>query len=154
MEINYGILGAHQTVTPLAPSTQASYVVQTYLLNAAAGVKRVYWLEWHYKPTLGVQLVDVDNTTPTEAGVAYRTVHRWLLGTKVHSCSVSGKHRLYACELFVKRRPAWVYWTMKGTAHLRAPHGARHLETMSGRRHRIHAGKRLAVTNAPIFVHH
>jgi hypothetical protein len=153
MEINYGVLGAHQLVSTLPMQTQASYVVRTYLLNAAANVKRVYWLIWHYQPTLGVQLLDEDNTTISKAGVAYQTVHQWLTGSTVRSCT-SKKHHLYACELTSSHHDAWVYWTTQGKARIRVPHGTRHLETMTGGQRRVVAGHKLKVTQAPVFLHH
>ena len=47
VEINYGVagdarVGRHRS----RPRKQASYVTRTFLLNAANGVKRVYWLGW------------------------------------------------------------------------------------------------------------
>lgn len=154
MEINYGVLGAHQTVTPLSMQTQASYVVRTYLLNAAADVKRVYWLIWRYQPTLGVQMLDIDNSTVTEAGVAYRTVHGWLQGSTVGPCTVDKKHHLYTCAVSRKGDPGRVYWTTKGKAKLRVPKGARHLETMTGATRKVHAGHKVVITGAPVYLHH
>ncbi len=65
VEITYGVAGAHTTVHPLPGGTQASYVARTFLLNAASGVKRVYWLGWAPIAEVGVQLVQPDLVTPT-----------------------------------------------------------------------------------------
>ena len=39
---------------------QASYVTRTFVLNAANGVKRVYWLGWAHIAEMGVQMVQAD----------------------------------------------------------------------------------------------
>ncbi len=153
MEINYGVRGAGAPVRPLPMRTQASYVVRTYLLNAAAGVGRVYWLAWFNVRQLGVQMLAANNATVTPAGVAYRTVHRWLLGHKVKSCK-RGKHHLFRCAVVSGRHTGWVYWTTKGHTKVRAPHRSRHLETITGHRKHISARKRLRITTAPVYVHH
>ncbi len=64
VEINYGVIGSHLSVRPLPGGRQASYVARTYLLNAASGVKRVYWLAWLPINELGIQMVRSDMVTP------------------------------------------------------------------------------------------
>jgi hypothetical protein len=152
VEINYGVRGGGEPVRPLPMRTQASYVVRTYLLNAADRVGRVYWLAWLNIKQLGVQMLAPDNMTETTAAVAYRTVHRWLAGKRVKSCT-SGRDHLYRCAIAANGHTGWVYWTTKGQAQVRVGHGLRHLETMTGQERNVSPGTKLTITKAPVYVH-
>ena len=154
VEINYGVKGGGQTISQHSSAKkQASYVVRTYLLNAAAKVKRVYWLGWGSYDTMDVALT-TSTGTPTKAGRAYEVVATWLAGQKARSCAVNKRKHLYSCELVRSGRSSWVYWTTKGRAVIRAPKGSRHVATMTGEVTRTHARKRLTVTTSPIRVYH
>jgi hypothetical protein len=154
VEITYGVVGSHDPAPQLAARTQASYVVRTYLLNAAHGVRRVYWLGWARIAELGIQLVQSDGTTPTAAGRAYRVVHGWMAGQRVRGCARNSRTHVWTCTMVKSGRASWVYWINSGKAHVRAPKGARKVETMAGRTSSTRAGRTLTVTKAPIWVHH
>ena len=155
VEINYGVLGSHRPVTqPMSGSKQASYVARTYLLNAANGVGRVYWLGWAHINEVGIQMVQSDQTTPTAAGKAFATVQRWMLGQTVSSCTRTRGTQLFTCKLTRAGRTTWVYWTTAGTATVRAPKGAGHLERLQGSVARTSTGKRFVATTSPVRVYH
>jgi hypothetical protein len=154
VEINYGVRGGGQTTSRhSSPTKQASYVVRTYVLNAAARVKRVYWLGWGSYPTMDVGLADSAGT-PTKAGRVYPVVATWLAGQKSRTCETNKKKHLYSCKLVRNGRASWVYWTTKGRTVIRAPKGVRHKQTMTGEVSGTHAGKKLRVTHSPLFVYH
>jgi hypothetical protein len=154
VEMSYGVAGGHAAVHPLPAAKQASYVVRTFLLDAANGVKRVYWLGWARIAELGVQLVQPDGTTPTSAGKAYAIVRSWMLGQTVRSCSRNSKTHVWTCAMVKSGHASWVYWIPSGKAHVRARTGARTVETMTGATSPTRAGRTLTVTQAPIWVHH
>jgi hypothetical protein len=154
VEINYGVKGGAQPIQHHSSGTkQASYVVRTYVLNAAAGVKRVYWLGWGSYPTMDIALATADGS-PTKAGRAYRTVATWLRGQRPGGCAHNSKRHLYTCKLVKSGRASWVYWTTKGKTVVRLPKGSRKVVSMTGEVSRTHGGKRLTVTSSPVWVHH
>jgi hypothetical protein len=154
VEINYGVAGDGQPISDHSSGTrQASYVVRTYVLNAAANVKRVYWLGWGTYDTLDVALA-TSAGSPTKAGTAYQVVASWLLQQKSRGCVNDEKEHLYSCRLLRDGRTSWVFWTTKGKTVVRAPKGSRHVASMTGDVAGTHAGKRLTVNGAPILVYH
>lgn len=154
VEINYGVAGGHAPVSSFPASKQASYVMRTFLLNAANGVKRVQWLAWADINELAIQMVQPDGVTPTAAGKAFVMVRAWMIGQSVPSCVSTRATHLYACKTVRAGHASWVYWTTKGTARVKAPQGSRHLQRMLGTPTATHAGKRITVTTAPVRVYH
>jgi hypothetical protein len=154
LEINYGVAGGHVSVPAFTAAKQASYVVRTFLLNAAARVKRVYWLGWSRIGEVGIQMVQRNGVTRTAAGRAYATVERWMLGQRAPSCERRRGSHLYACKMVRAGQVSWVYWTTRGTAVVRAPTGSRHLQRVRERVRGAHAGQRILVTTAPVRVYH
>src|SRR5215213_526763 len=92
-EINYGLrFGANggQPAAPIPASRQVAYVIRTYLLNAAQGIKRVDWYAYDMSdrgdlgPLGNTLLTDpVDRTAGTllPAGLAFARVQSWMRGT-------------------------------------------------------------------------
>jgi hypothetical protein len=155
VEINYGVAGGGKPIAHHSSGTkQASYVVRTYVLNAAARVKRVYWLGWARYPTMDVQMVGADGVTPTAAGKAFSRVRTWLTRQNVAGCSRDRHSHVYTCTLVRAGRASWVYWVPSGSKVVRAPAGARHVQSMSGAVRPTHHGKRIQVTSAPVWVYH
>ena len=115
VEITYGVAGAHATVSPYTASKQASYVARTFLLNAANGVKRVYWLGWARIAEVAIQMVQPDGVTPSAAGNAYTMVRGWMAGQTVKTCARKPGTHVYACAMVRSGRASWVYWTTRGT---------------------------------------
>jgi len=114
----------------------------------------VYWLGWGQFPRMSIRMVGADGTTPTAAGRAYSVVRGWMLGQHVTSCVRGRTTLVWTCTLVKAGRASRVYWVRSGTAHVRAPKGARHVATTSGVVSDTHAGNRLRVTTSPIRVYH
>ena len=83
---------AGTAATPIPAARQVAYLMRTYLLNAAAGVKRVYWYAYDMGTlpgggTLGnTLLTDPTNRaagTLTPAGRAFPRIRSWMAGTLV-----------------------------------------------------------------------
>ena len=155
VEINYGVAGAHAPVGHgWSDRKQASYVVRNDVLDAAAGVRRVYWLGWFPFKEARIQFVKADGTRKTVAAKALGVVRGWLIRQHVHPCARNKKEHLYTCKLVRAGRASWVYWTTRSKAVVRAPEGSRKIESMTGKVSGTHSGKRIAVTSAPVWVHH
>ncbi len=81
------------------PDAQAAYVARYYILQASAGVARVYWYMWEYAgnprgwggmwdPSSGIN----------KAGIAYGQVYYWLVGASfTKPCSADGT--VWTCDL-------------------------------------------------------
>jgi hypothetical protein len=153
VEINYGVVGGGQTIAHHSSArTQASYVVRTYVLAAAAHLQRVYWLGWGSYDTMDVALYK--DGEQTKAGKAYSVVATWLQGARPGACQRTSSKHLYACKLVRSGRASWVYWTTQGKTVVRAPRGSRHVQTMLGDVSPTQAGKPVTVTSAPVWVYH
>jgi hypothetical protein len=155
VEINYGVVSGGTSRAPhFSAGKQSAFVARTYLLNAAAGVHRVYWLLWGRYRTVSIQMAKADGTGRTAAGEAYSVVRDWMLGQHVRSCLRDRKSGIWTCTLVKAHRVSHVYWVRSGKAHVRAPHGSRHVAQVSGAVRPTHSGKRLLVTRSPLRVFH
>jgi polysaccharide biosynthesis protein PslG len=112
-EMNYGLVkgGSTDPVVELAPSRQAAYVVRTYLLQAAADVRRVFWYGWSQRGNVSTVL-SVDGEA-TAAGLAFARAQRWMLGSRLAGCrTVAAGHRrgMVICTLRDSRGLKRVMW--------------------------------------------
>ena len=95
-EINYGLHAGATAGTPATPipaARQVAYLMRTYLLNAAARVKRVYWYAYDmgtlpawWAPLGNTLLTDPTDRlagTLTPAGRAFPRIRSWMAGTLV-----------------------------------------------------------------------
>jgi hypothetical protein len=155
LEINYFVpVGGVTPAAPPSPRLSMSYVIRTYVLNAAANVKRVYWLIWGRYFNLGISMVGGDGVTPTLAGTAFSRVHAWLLGQRARGCTQDRRTGVYACKFVKAGHATWIYWVQGGTARVPAPSGARRVQTMYGAVSHLRGGDLIHVTNAPVRVYH
>lgn len=149
-EINYGVPsgGGATDVRHYPDEQQAAVVARTYLLHAAVGIDRVYWLGWGSYPGMAVELEREGSATP--AATAYLTVRDWLAGRPrpvcrvdddVHTCLVSGDDEVLR-----------ILWRERGTSTVRAGDGATHLRTVDGDERRLAAGDEVRVGQAPVAV--
>jgi hypothetical protein len=155
LEINYFVpVGGVTAATPPTDRISSSYVIRTFVLSAAANIKRVYWLGWLRYFNLGISMVGPDGATPTAAGLAFSRVHGWLRGQRARGCTYNTSNGLYACQFVKDGYASQVYWVQSGSAKVRVPAGARRVQTMSGVVSRVRPGDRIRVTNAPVRVYH
>ena len=151
-EINYGLQGG-DAVNPLAPEAQMTNVAMSYLLDAADGVERVYWYAWDLHSIANTELVRADNATPTDAGGAFDTVHRWLLGSTVDSCGPVDGADVWVCALTTPRGPAQAYWSPGGSAEVRTAFDATSAETLGETANALPlGGSTLHVGDLPVLV--
>ncbi len=87
----------------------AAYLTRAYLLNWAAGVKRLYWYAWDNHSFVSIETTESDNASLTPAGRAYGTVHKWLVGAQLQSCDMALDHT-WTCSLQRDHRNEWVVW--------------------------------------------
>jgi hypothetical protein len=168
-EVNYGLKSgalAGQSADPISEARQASYVMRTYLLNAANRVKRVYWYRFDMNNMplsaggrpLGNTLLSEpsDHTQLTRAGQAYLLVQAWMHGTLTGSKGVApcqrDRHGTYECVVKDSAVTRRIYWNPRHRAHVRLPKHARHLQDELGVVTKVKRGSRLPVGARPVMV--
>ena len=148
-EINYGVpSGGTSTVKPYSDVLQAAVVARTYVLHAALGVDRVYWLGWFSYHALAVQMEREGATTP--AGHAYSVVHDWLAGGRLPHCRV--EDGVHTCVVDRRDQELRIHWRVRGTSTVVAGEGAQHVETLSGERRRVEVGDPIRIGQSPVAV--
>lgn len=171
-EINYGMrsgsMGGHAAVH-IPDALQVAYVIRTYLLNAAQGVRRVDWYSYdmgNVSPEMGdgplgnTLLTDPSDQAAgllTPAGVAFTRVQGWLkgatlVGTRTKQPCIKDAHGTYACAITSPAGNARVYWNAYGKGRVRVPAWARTKTTELGATSPIDGASSLVVTGRPVLV--
>lgn len=94
-------------------------LTRAMLLQAAAGLDRVYWYAWD-DPRMG--LTHTTDGHPNEAGKAYGVVRQWLLGSTIR-CQEEPRNQ-WECQLARAGRSARVLWRTDGKAPPPCPSSA------------------------------
>jgi hypothetical protein len=163
-EINYGI-GRGVPSTPIPDARQVAYVMRTFLLNAARGVKRVDWYAYDMGElpgggTLGNTLLTdpTDRTAGrlTPAGVAFTRIQGWMRGTMVGTATkqpcITDKHGTYTCTIRYAHGVGRVYWNPFKRATVRLVNSARTKVNEFGGSTKAKGGAKLTVTYRPVLV--
>jgi hypothetical protein len=156
-EVNYGL--GSGAPAKISDGRQAANVMRTYLLNAAAGVKRVFWYRYDWTSPIGntvlTQPADAGQVTP--AGKAFLLAQQWmhgtLMGTKRSAPCAKDKHGTYTCVVKDGTGKRYIYWNPFHGAKVRLPKGVHRLQGVLGGHHRV-TGPRLKVNYKPVMVRH
>jgi len=150
-EINYGLTGEPSAAHAISETEQVANVIRTYVLGAARGLDRMFWYryDWGLLPassgggTLGNTLLSVPGspTTITRAGVALRTVQRWLHGRLVgrhgHPPCRQGSVGTYTCVVRYAGGVRWILWNPDRPVRVALPRGAQWLHGADGSSSRV-----------------
>jgi hypothetical protein len=165
-EVNYGLQTGSRGGTRAAPisnAKQASFVARTYLLNAAAGVRRVFW----YRYDMGILgsggtiantlLSQPDNpAVVTPAGQAFVLVQKWMHGTLEGSGSAApcahDKQGTYTCVVKDSKGTRRIYWNPHRKATVRLAANAHHAQGILGAVTKVKGGSKLTVDYRPVMV--
>jgi hypothetical protein len=150
-EINYGIApgGADGRPPRLTREEQAAYVLRTYLLHAAAGVRRVFWYSWDQRDVASVRLSHTDGS-PTPAGRAVARVASWLRRAPLLGCT-RGSAGVFRCRFGTGPVRTTVVWRPAGTAQIPVRGGSR-VTDQHGRTRWLGDARRLTVDYRPVLV--
>jgi len=152
-EINYGVAGGGSaTGTRYPVAKQQSYVVRTYVLSAAARMKRTYWLGWFRTDTMAVKLAR-DNGERLRPARSYDAVHAWLSGTRFRGCS-QRSNGVWVCTARESSRDVRrIYWKPHGKAvRITTPRSTRQVQNQAGRQIAGRGSRGMDVTFRPIMV--
>ena len=167
-EINYGLrfgVNGGKPAADIPVSRQVAYVIRTYLLNAARGVKRVDWYSYDMSNRGG--LGAIGNTLLTDpddpasgsllpAGRAFTRVQSWMRGTLVGTTAkrpcIRDKHGTYTCTIRYAEGTGRVYWNPYHRAKVRLVKSAKTKIDQYGDRSKARGGSRLKVSYRPVLV--
>lgn len=101
----------------------AAVAVRALLVGRSAGMDRFLWYEWDNHCCVALFMTEADNATPTPAALAYATLEKWLVGTKMDPCTTD-QDGTWSCNLqFADGRRGLVLWNPKGTVALNRQFG-------------------------------
>jgi hypothetical protein len=165
-EVNYGLQsgGGGQAVA-ISATRQASNVMRTYLLNAANGIRRVFWYRYDWGRvstggTLGnTLLTSPDNSALlTTAGHTYLRAQRWMHGKLLAPRGTipcpKDRHGTYTCRVKDGTGVRYIYWNPFRGAKVRLPSGVHHRETVVGGHSRVRPRSLISVSYAPVMISH
>lgn len=92
--------------------TASAYVARSLILNAALGVKRLYWYAWDNKDYVTLNLTD-NNFNPTPAAYAYQQVYEWLAGASIN-CAADADFT-WTCAVNNSGTPGLIVWNPNET---------------------------------------
>lgn len=173
-EINYGMhtgtLGG-QAAAPVSDDVQVAYVIRTYLLNAAAGLKRVDWYAYdmgNLSPEMGgsplgnTLLTDPDPAVRsqgilTPAGRAFTRVQSWLrhgtlVGTSSKMPCIKDGSGTYTCTITYPTGAARVYWNPYRQGQVKVVSSAKTKVDEYGASSPVTGGSQLSVDYRPVLV--
>jgi len=148
-EINYG-LRSGLTAKGISAEKQASFVARTYLLDTAGGVKRTFWYAWDLQRIANTKLTFASGSL-TRAGLAYRVVGGWLIGTRMQGCNRSSSGT-YTCTVKFSGGVKRIYWNPSRTVRVRTVASATKSTTLQGTTSSLKGGESLRVGISPVMV--
>ena len=105
---------------PFPPELVSAYVIREFVVNWAAGVQRVYWYAWDNHGWVSLETTERDNRTLTAAGDAYSVAFRWLVGSRMISCSAD-RDQTWVCEFERDHSRQWILWNESASRPFRLP---------------------------------
>jgi hypothetical protein len=150
-EINYGLqIGGGGTAGKISTARQQAYVVRTFVLNAANGVKRVYWYSWDLQNLANTKLV-LPSGVLSPGGVAFRTVQTWLKGGRMMGCSRDSRGT-YTCTVKYSSGVRRIYWNPSKQVTVRTTPSSTLWANVNGTTSSIGGNKKLTVNFVPKMV--
>ena len=150
-EINYGLkTGGGGVAGRISAQRQAANVVRTYTLNAASGVKRVFWYSWDLQSLANTRLTFASGTV-TPAGRALTTVRSWLQGGRPSACTRDSKGT-YTCKVTYTGGVRRIVWNPTRTVYLKTPATTSFWQSSGGAVTRIRANKTLKINFLPKMI--
>ena len=164
-EINYGIKTGpvHGSVPLTSDARQAANVLRTYVLNAANGVKRVFWYRWDLGKLKGGALGNTlltkttNHTSLTDGGKAFKLAQQWLKGKLVGNkpgqkpCAAD-KKGTYTCTVKYSSGVGRIYWNPSKTGTVTVAKSAKKKQNEYGATSKIKGGSTLKVAYQPVLV--
>ena len=148
-EVNYGLAG--RPTAGLSANLQAANISRTYLLNAAAGIKRTFWYSWGPIQIANTRTTTNDGYTLTSAGKAYAVTRSWLVNSQIRSC-VRDRKGTYTCTIAYRGGVRRVFWNPTNTVTVAVAGATTHQLVEGTIRSYTARTMRLKVGPAPVMI--
>lgn len=133
----------------------AAYLARAYLLNWASGAERFYYYAWDDHAAMNVELLQNDNSTLSQAGLAYYEAARWLLGAQLMSLTETQEEGLWIAELrYPTGLRAYMLWHPHTLPAFQPPvsWNIRQLRDLRGNVMFLNSGQAIAVSASPVLL--
>ncbi|MEO3873294.1 helix-turn-helix domain-containing protein [Nonomuraea sp. B12E4] len=146
----------------LDATTARNYAARFYLVGLYArdlNLERMYFYNWG--STKIPVVLQGEEGLPTSAALAVEELQRWLHGAASRSCgqgrAVGLPENVWQCELILfagdrGTHPAFVMWTINGTAEITARPGTDAVRHLDGTRRNVQPGEAITLGEEPILV--
>jgi hypothetical protein len=99
---------------------KSAYVARLYILDWAAGVRRLYWYAWDNQE-LSIAFTESDDAQVRPAALAYAEIQKWLVGSRMRSCEQDNRG-IWICNLTRDSGArAWIVWNPDGRVQFDVP---------------------------------
>jgi hypothetical protein len=89
---------------------EAAFVIRAFILNAAAGVQRVYWYAWDNTNWVALRLTEPSTGVLRRGALAYEQLSQWLNGAQIEHCKTEGRDN-WSCSVTRATGEHWlVLW--------------------------------------------
>ena len=89
---------------------EAAFVMRTLMLNAAAGIQRVYWYAWDNTNWVTLKLSDPSTGATRRGALAYTELNHWLVGAWIEECQAE-RSNSWSCLVVKDNGERWlVLW--------------------------------------------
>ncbi|QSV44856.1 glycosyl hydrolase [Geobacter benzoatilyticus] len=159
------IMGKHNVVKPIwntetgwsrnvaiPPGSDAAYVARSYIINWSEGVERFFWYSWDNTNWVSINMIN-NYGGLTDSAIAYGTIQKWLVGTRMLSCT-SSKNQTWECVLLNKDNSlAKILWTEEGQTEYLFNDNIRidYIENLNGK-HLKFNNNRFVLDCSPVYV--
>jgi len=131
------------------PDQQAAFVARSYLLLRSLGVKRFYWYRWD-NSDWGTLWDSVNGIHP--AGVAYREVATWMVGSILTSACAQDSSGTWNCGFTLPNgSPAVAVWSLTNQTFT-APASYTSYRDLAGNTNSLPANHQIVIGYKPILV--
>lgn len=130
----------------------AAYVARSYIINWSEGVERFFWYSWDNNNWVGINMID-NNGNPTDSALAYDKLQKWLVGSRLLTCT-SSQNLTWECEIVNKDNSlAKILWTEEGTSIYRFNENisVAYIETLEGKYRKVD-NNQFVLDGSPVYV--
>ena len=137
----YDTEGGWGVLLPQGEDNQAGFIARWYLLQAGLlasdNLQSAAWYTWGHPNGNNWGAIERLDHTPTQAGLAFNEVYKWLVGAMVPKpCTFTGqdpKHAVWTCNLERSGGyQAQAVWNTTGPESYRVPKGFTHYRDLAG----------------------
>jgi hypothetical protein len=152
--------GGWGVLLPQGPDNQAAFIARWYILQAGLFVhnnlRSAAWFAWGYPGRNNWGTIEKADRTPTQAGVAFNEVYKWMVGASLpEPCTSNAADRMHAVWTCNLTRPggyqAQAIWNTAGPSTYKVPAGYARYRDLAGNTVSIN-GSSVSIGPKPILL--